>query len=314
MSDPRCDEAIRRLSNWGRWGAEDELGTINLITPRKRQEAAELVRSGEPVSLAIPFDRSGPQPHGHRRLNPQHTMLDTGGDLLAGHQPIGVGGFGGSDDMFCMATHAATHWDSLAHVFYDFKMYNDRDCGLVTTRGTSVNSITNLTEAIVTRGVLVDVARSAGADWLGIEHHITPAELEQALEEQGVEVSAGDVLILRTGTMKRARQNGGWERYVQDSEPGIGLDGLAWLHEHGVGAIAADTWAVYVIPAETELVSLPVHAVGIVHMGLPLGENFALDRLAEACQRAGRWEFLFVAPALPLTGAVGSPVNPLAIL
>lgn len=317
MKHAAVEDAIRRLSNWGRWGPEDEIGTINLITPRKKQEAAELARTGLTCSLAIPFDRAGPVPHTgtylDKRPNPQLTMLQTGTDLYAGVHEVAVDGWAFSEDMVCMGTHATTHWDSLAHQFWDFRMYNDRPCTLVDVDGAHQNSIALLADKIVTRGVLLDFPRAFGVDWLDPKHEITVADIEKTLEGQHVEARAGDILLMQTGNMKRARRNGGWDQYYLADEPGPGLEALAWFHENDIAGAAIDNWAFEVVPNEGGAIFLPVHAVGITHMGMLLGEHFYLDSLAEVCEQEDRWEFMLVAAALPLTKATGSPVNPLAI-
>jgi len=312
VPDAQVEAAIRRLSNWGRWGAEDELGTVNFITPAKRVEAAALIRRGQVFSLAIPLDERGPQPPFERRLNPRHLMLATGTDLKLGVQPGASDGVGEADDMVIMALQAATQWDSLAHAFYDFKMYNDRDCTLVNAHGASKNSIAVLSDRVVSRGVLIDLPRFQGVDWLAADHRITVAELEGALERQRVEVRSGDVLLIRTGNLRRVGPAAEWAGFTYADEPGVGLEALAWLHEREVAAAATDTWAFEVLPSGTSL-WLPVHAVGIVHMGLLVGEIFDLEALAEDCERDGTYEFFFTSPPLPFTGAVGSPINPLAI-
>jgi kynurenine formamidase len=310
--DEQIDGLIRHLSNWGRWGPDDELGTVNYITPAKRIEAAGLVRRGEVFSLAIPFDSSGPQPPGDRRLNPHHVMLQTGTDIVCGVQPNQVGGWGYADDMITMALQSATQWDSLAHQFYDYKMYNDRDCTLVSASGAEKNGIAVLSSSLVTRGVLLDLPRALDVEWLPLDHKITVAEIEKTLERQHTEVRSGDILLFRTGNMFRARQNGGWDQYTYTDEPGPGMDVLPWLHEHQVAGVASDTWAFEAIPSGASI-WLPIHAVGIVHMGLLIGEIFHLDDLAADCARDGVYDFLFSAPPLPFTRAVGSPVNPMAV-
>lgn len=312
MDDVDLDALIARLSNWGRWGDDDEIGTVNLITPRVRQEAAALVRRGEVISLAIAFDRHGPQPHGDRRPNAYHTMLATGTDVKLGVQPLSLRGCGYADDLVTLATHGATHWDSLAHQFYDFKMYNDRDCALVRADGAEFCSVTAFASQIVTRGLLLDMPAALGVDWLAIDHKITVAELETALELGRIEPRSGDVLLIRTGNMMRARRNGGWEDYSYTDEPGIGVDALPWLHEHEIAGLASDTWAFEAIPGGSSM-WLPLHAVGIVHMGLLIGENFELDALAADCAADGTYEFLLSALPLPISRAVGGPVHPVAV-
>ena len=160
MGDQQLDALIRRVSNWGRWGVEDERGTVNLITPERRRHAASLVRKGAVFSLAIPFDLDGvPQLPETRRINPQHWMLQTGTDLRAGRQGGAVDGWGYADDIVAMATHAATHWDGLSHIFYDYQMYNGRDCTLVGASGAARNGIDKLSRDLVARGVLLDFPR-----------------------------------------------------------------------------------------------------------------------------------------------------------
>lgn len=312
MGDPLIDAMIGRVSNWGRWGPEDELGTVNFLTAEVRVKAATLARTGRVFSLAIPFDESGPQPPFERRLNPRHVMLATGTDLRAGVQPNQVDGWGYADDMITMALQAATQWDSLAHAFYDYKMYNGRDCTLVNAEGASKNSIYELRDRIVGRGVLLDVARFHGLEALPLDHRITRDELDAVSARQGVEVRSGDTVLIRTGNLGRARKAGGWDRFTFDDEPGVTLDALPWFHEHEIAAAATDTWAFEALPSGTSI-WLPVHAVAIVHMGLLIGEIFDLDELAADCAADGVYEFLFVAPPLPFSRAVGSPVNPLAV-
>jgi kynurenine formamidase len=311
----RIESSAHRLSNWGRWGVEDELGTVNFINPAKRVEAASLVHSGRVFSLAIPFDRFGPQPPFERRMNPHLAMLDTGTDLRAGRQADAPKGWGYADDMVTMALQCATQWDALSHVFYDFHMYNGRDCALVGVEGAAKNSIAVLSDQLVTRGVLLDVARLHGVDALPAGHEITAEDLERTLAAQRTTVTSGDVLLVRTGHLGRIRKSGSWQGFTHAAEPGIGLDALAWLHGREIAALASDTWAVEVIGHGTtpDAIALPVHAVAIVYMGLPLGEVFDLDVLAEDCERDGVYDFLFSAAPLPITGAVGSPINPIAV-
>lgn len=306
------EELADRYSNWGRWGEDDELGTLNLITPQKRLEAAGLVRRGRTFSLAIDFGPDGPIPATDRRWNPRHAMLETGTDACAGTQAMNAEGWGVADDIISMPLQCATQWDGLSHVFHRGKMWNGYDASLVDTHGAQRNAIDKLRDAVATRGVLIDVPRALGVEWLELDHHITPAQLDEALERQGVEVTAGDAVLIRTGNLARARRDGGWDRYTHTDEPGVGLDAIPWFHERDVAAVANDTWAFEVIPSRTE-VWLPFHVVGIVHMGLLVGEIFDLEELARDCAQDGVYEFMFVAPPLPFARAVGSPVNPLAI-
>lgn len=310
--DARIDALARQLSNWGRWGPGDELGTLNLVTPEKRLEGARCVRTGSTISLALELRPDLPQPAGSGRLNPQHVMTETGTDAACSGR---TGAY--SDDVLAMSLHAATHWDALAHVFHRGRMYNDRSCTEVTSAGAKANSIVPVAQRMVTRGVLVDVARRQGVDALPPDHEVTVAELEAALEAERVELRAGDALLVRTGQLGRVAAAGAWTEFTEIAdrlplEPGIGADCLPWLHDHDVAAVACDNWAVEHLAADTPG-RLPVHEVGIVHMGLLLGEIFRLDELAAACAADGRYDFLLAASPLPVRGGVGGAVNPVAI-
>jgi kynurenine formamidase len=310
--DARIDALARELSNWGRWGADDELGTLNLVTPAKRVEAAACISAGEPISLALELRAGVPQAPGSPRINPQHFMTETGADAAAKNRPAAY-----ADDVLTMSTHAATHWDALSHVFHRSRMYNDRPCTDVTSAGARANSIVPVASRMVTRGVLVDVARHLGVEALAPDHEVTVAQLTAALDAQGVELRPGDALLVRTGRLGAIEATGAWHEYTEIGdrlplEPGIGADSLPWLHEHGIAAVACDNWAVEHLDAGNPG-RLPVHEVGIVHMGLLLGENFCLDALAAACAADRRYDFLLAAAPLPVRGGVGGAVNPVAI-
>lgn len=311
-----ADEELRalaaRVCNWGRWGPDDELGTVNHIDEAARLAGVAEVRTGEALSLSLPYRRNGLQPPGDRRLDPQHTMLQTGTDLRAGVQAGAVGGWGYSDDMVTMALQCSTHWDSLAHAFHDYKMYNDRPCELVSAAGAERNAIDVLQHKLATRGVLLDVAEAFGLSWLEPGRVIDVDDLERAAEALEVEVRQGDVVLVRTGAIARARASGSWEEYSYSAEAGLAPSVLPWLDERRVAAVATDNWACEVLPSNSSIM-LPLHAVGIVYMGLVVGENFDLDELARRCRADGRYGFLFVAAPLPFERAVGGPVNPMVL-
>ncbi|HKJ23587.1 MAG TPA: cyclase family protein, partial [Myxococcota bacterium] len=295
----------RRYSNWGRFGPDDERGTLNFITPERVLAALRLPRHGRVISCGLPFERDGPARGG--RWNPIHTMLADGGDVT--RRP---GGFAYADDAVHMPLQCGTQWDALAHVFYDGRMYGDRDIALVSSSGAAANSIDKIRDGVVGRGVLLDVARHRGVDWLEDGEGIAPEELDACAERQGVTVEPGDVVLLRTGKMARHLEAGSWDGYVGPS-PGLSLHCARWIFEREVAAVASDTFCVEVNPPETRDCVMPLHMVSLRNTGLLLGEMFALDTLAEACAEDGEWAFLFAAPPLPITGAVGSPINPLAI-
>lgn len=306
------DDVIEKVNNWGRFGIDDELGTLNYVTDEKRKTAAGLIRKGKTFSLAIPFDRYGPQPPRDRRLNPQHIMLASGADVQSQSQPGSKAGYGYADDMVIMALQSATHWNALAHMFHGFRMYNDRPCTLVSSEGAAKNSIAVVQDKVVSRAVLLDFPRALGLPYLPEDFRIGVDEIETTLTAQNIELEPGDILLFRTGYLSHTELSGGWEHYTYTNEPGPGIEVLPFLHEHQIAAVASDTWAFEVVPSGTSL-WLPVHAIGIVYMGLLMGENFYLDEWARDCANDGVYDAFFCAPPIPFSRAVGSPVNPIVI-
>ncbi|MEK7701017.1 MAG: cyclase family protein [candidate division NC10 bacterium] len=305
-------EAVQKYRNWGKWGPEDELGTLNYITPDVVRHSAQMVRRGVTFSLAIPFDNTGPQINQPRRFNPIHRMILTGPDFTTG-AITRPGGVGFADDMVIMALQCATQWDALAHCFLDGQLYNGYDANLVASQGARRNGIEKMARHIVTRGVLFDMPRVKGVPWLEPGYAITADDLDAALRVHKIGVGTGDALLVRTGQMTTCRQRGGWGDYAGGDAPGLSFHTAGWLHARQIAALATDTWGMEVRPNEIPDTYQPLHQVLIPGMGLLVGEIFDLDTLAEDCARDGVYEFQFVAPPLPITGAVGSPINPLAI-
>jgi kynurenine formamidase len=311
------DEYCERFRNWGRWGDDDQRGTANFITPEMVRGAAALVRTGQVISLALPYDAGGPQTGGLGRFNPIHLMLRTGSDHALGVQRTGgqprPRGFGGADDIVIMPLQSGTQWDALAHIHRHGKMYNGYESGLVTAAGATKNGIENHRASLVGRGVLLDVARFKGVDHLEPGYAITAEDLDATAAQQGVTVGEGDIVLVRTGDMGRCLRAGTWDGYAGGDAPGLSFYTAPWLYERRIAALATDTWGVEVRPNELPDSFQPLHLVAIVNMGLILGEIFALDELGEACAGDGVYEFMFAGPPLPFTGAVGSPLNPVAI-
>jgi kynurenine formamidase len=303
----------RRYSNWGRWGAEDERGALNFITPERILAATALPRQGKVISCGLNFDHKGPQTGIGGRHNPIHFMLQDGGDVLAGAQDGIPGGFRYADDAVTMPLQCGTQWDALSHVFYDGKMYNDQPIELVTSRGAKKNGIEAAKNGVVGRGVLLDIPRHRGELWLQNGSVIGPADLEECAEAQGVAIESGDIVLVRTGMMTRCLAEGSWEGYCGGPAPGLSVHCSGWLYEREISAICTDTWGIEVLPNETEDCFQPLHMISLRNTGVLFGEIFHMDALAEACSLDRRYAFLFTAPPLPITGAVGSPINPLAI-
>ena len=315
--DRHVAEAAEAFRNWGRWGDDDVLGTLNFIDDAKRAEAAALVRAGRSFSLSQPFDMNGPQQGWRRRTNPVHTMLDTGTDAAAGVQgfPHGVGG---ADDVIAMPLQCSTQWDGLGHIFDRGLAWNGRPAGsVVTSDGDLVTGIEHAASAIVSRGVLLDLGRflrpggAVGDGELPDGYAITAAELEACISAQGPTstVGRGDIVLVRTGRYSLARREG-WNGYAGGASAGLSFTTAGWLHRT---EIATDTWGFEVRPNEFDDAFQPLHQIAIPNIGLTIGEMWDLDALAAQCAADARYEFLLVAPPLPITGAVGSPVNPIAL-
>jgi kynurenine formamidase len=309
----RAEDAIRaaakRCSNWGRWAEDDALGTLNHIDDEKRVAAARLVRSGRSFSLALPLGLDGPQTGGFRS-NPVHTM-----SRIQGDGPGRPHGFGSADDVLFMYLQSATHWDGLGHIADHGLVWNGRPAReVVTSTGDIGTGIERVASDVVTRGVLLDVGRIIGGGELPDGHAITERELEDTIREHGesAAVGRGDVVLLRTGQLSRARREG-WGTYAGGPAPGLSFHTVDWLHRTEIAGIASDTWGVEVRPNEFPEAFQPLHQVMIPHLGLLVGEMFDLEGLAAACRSDGRYDFMLVAAPLPVTGAVGAPANPIAV-
>ncbi|WP_245819801.1 cyclase family protein [Rhodococcoides yunnanense] len=316
-SDPEGEiaKAARRNSNWGRWGEDDVRGTMNYLTDDKRAAAGSLIRRGVSFSLSQSFDMDGPQKGWRRRTNPVHTMLDTGTDAAAGLQGF-PHGIGGADDVVSMPLQCSTQWDGLGHIFDHGVAWNGRPAGeVVTSSGDGVTGIETVANGIAGRGVLVDVGAVFGeAGELPDGFAITTDHLARTIREQGpsAEIARGDLVLVRTGQLSRARRLG-WGDYAGGPAPGLSFTTADWLHDSEIAAIATDTWGFEVRPNEFDVAFQPLHQVAIPNIGLFLGEMWDLDELAADCAADGVYEFFLTAAPIPVTGAVGAPVNPIAV-
>jgi kynurenine formamidase len=304
-----------RVSNWGRWGDDDVLGTLNLLTDARRREAAGLVRTGRSYSLSQSFDMDGPQKGWRRRTNPVHTMLDTGTDAVAGVQGF-PHGIGGADDVIAMPLQCSTQWDGLGHIFDHGRAWNGRPADqVVTSLGDRVTGIETVADLVAGRGVLLDVGRAVGEDGeLPDGFAITEEHLEATIATQGptAALERGDIVLVRTGQLSRARRDG-WGDYAGGPAPGLSFTTADWLHRTEIAAIATDTWGFEVRPNEFDHAFQPLHQIVIPHIGLFVGEMWDLDALADACAADGHYDFFLTAAPLRVTGAVGAPVNPVAV-
>jgi kynurenine formamidase len=305
-------ETAARCSNWGKWGPDDERGTLNYITPEVIVRAAALVRRGVVFSLALPFNAKGPQINQPRRFNPIHRMMLTGPDCTTGALKF-PGGVGFADDMITMPLQCGTQWDALSHCFTGGRMYNGYDANLVASNGAKKNGIEKIARGVVSRGLLVDLPRVKELPWLEPGYAITVDDLEAALEHHRVTAGTGDILMVRTGHLAMCRHDGAWGTYAGGDAPGLSFHTADWVHQRQLAGVATDTWGMEVRPNEIADSFQPLHQIFIPAMGLLIGEIFDLESLADDCAADGVYEFFFTAPPLPITGAVGSPINPLAI-
>lgn len=311
---------FERLSNWGRWGDDDQLGTLNLITAQKRLEAVGLVKEGVVIPLGMDLDPENPDPIGRETVLKRETAVHHLGDRIQGTREV-----------IEMQTHGSpTHMDAPSHMAWDGRLYNGYPASEVTTAGGARKmGIEHARGGVVSRGVLLDIPGLRGVDWLEPGEAIYPEDLDGAEERQGVRVQEGDVLIARTGYLRRVEVQGPADRRCNGYHAGC----LPWLHERGVSVISSDalndiqpsgyglTTQIIDIPVEerskipneeVELL-LPVHCVALVAMGAWLIDNVVVEELLQACQERGRWEFLITIEPLRWVGSSGSQVNPLAI-
>jgi kynurenine formamidase len=295
------------VNNWGRWGADDEIGTLNLITDEVVREAATAVCSGRRVPLALPLQQDGVQTGMMPgRVNPLHAMVQINQEIF------GPGTVACSDDAVTMGLQAATHWDALTHVSHSGVLYNGRPAASITPHGGAEFSGIDKARHIVSRGVLLDVARARGTARLEGSYAVTPEDLEAAEELAGTRVRAGDIVLVRTGQVQ-VYLAGDKHAYGYPS-PGLSIRTPEWFHARDVAAVANDTLTFEIFPPEIEDLWLPVHALDLVEMGMLQGQNWNLEELSTACGQEGRYTFLLSAMPEPFVGATGTPVAPVAIL
>ncbi|MFB7220999.1 cyclase family protein [Streptomyces sp. NPDC056227] len=300
-------EIAKHVNNWGRWGADDEIGTLNLITDAVVRDAAATVRTGQRIPLALPLQQDGVQsgliPG---RVNPLHAMVQINQELF------GPGTVATSDDIVTLGLQAATHWDALTHASHSGKIYNGRPATTVTAHGGAEFSGIDKPPHLVSRGVLLDVARAHGVDRLPGDHAVTPEDLDAAEEFAGIRVRAGDIVLVRTGQVQ-VYLAGDKHAYAYPS-PGLSIRTPEWFHARDVAAVANDTLTFEIFPAEIEDLWLGVHALDLVEMGMLQGQNWNLETLSTACAEERRYGFLLSAMPEPFVGATGTPVAPVALL
>ncbi len=297
LSKLDVEQMVQALSNWGRWGKDDQLGTLNLITPEKRRGAAGLVKEGVSIALArnvtkVRVGVSAPF---------EHRMIQNG---LAPNAESAT-------DVYSTQYHGytQTHLDALCHVFYEGQMYNGFSQRDVTEQGAAELSVINMKDGIFTRGVLMDFPWLFGVDYLKGAHAIYPEDLDAWEQKAGLEIGSGDAAFIRTGRWARWQAEGEWD--VQRGSAGLHVSCMPWFKSRDVAVFGSDL-ALDVMPSGVEGVRLPVHLLAIVAMGAPILDNCDLEPLSKAARARNRWEFLLTLAPLAVEGGTGAPINPTA--
>ena len=294
-------ELFRSLSSWGRWGERDQRGALNHLDAGRVVAASRLVQEGTTVTLSLPMNTKASEDNPEPAVHYMTTTGDSGAEGLQFAKD-----FVGAD----YHHDGHTHIDALCHVIYDGSLYNGAPATAVTDEGATADAIDLLASGLVARGVLLDIPRVLGVPWLEPGQHVFRGDLDAAAQEQGVTVEEGDVLLVRTGHTRRLAELGSWD--TANAKSGLHPTAMPLLAERGVSALGGDGNS-DTAPSSTEGVGFPIHVLALNAMGVHLLDYLQLEDLLAACERTGRWEFLFVAAPLRITGGTGSPLNPLAV-
>lgn len=306
ISAKEFDQLFESLKNWGRWGTEDEKGTLNYITPETIRNAVATVKSGRSVSMSIPINTlSGPD-----NPNPAiHYMANTH-DI-----DIGSGELRFATDFLGMQFHGDchTHMDALCHIAYKGLLYNGKPAASVTVCGANDYDITAYAHGIVGRGVLIDVPRYRGVKWLEPGEAVTREEIEAIEKSEGVRIKEGDIMVFRTGHHRRRLELGAWDPgYTGQGRAGLDPYSLTLLHERKVSVFLPDGDG-EVVPSYVEGIQYPIHPLQITAMGMACADSLQFEELAQVCEEEKRFEFMVVITPLRLPKGTGSPINPIAV-
>ena len=298
LTEEDIDRWMTELSNWGRWGEDDQLGAVNLITPEKRKQAAALVREGISFSLARPLDKE----KGIDNPSPlEHVMIRNGVDHPGRS----------SADTYSISYHgsAHSHLDALSHFYHQGKMYNGFPQEAVTREGASKLDVLTLGDGIFTRAVLVDLPQLKGVPYLEAGTPVVPEDLEAWEKKTGVRVSSGDVVLVRTGRWVRRAAVGPFTS--ASGMAGLHASSARWFKQRDVAMVGTDS-VTDVRPSGIEGPGFPLHRLLLVGLGVHIFDNLDLEELSRTSTRLGRWEFLLTVAPMPVPGGTGSPVNPIA--
>lgn len=291
------DRLMTELSNWGRWGKDDQLGTMNLITPEKRKHAASLVREGRVISLSQQLSTV-------KSLDNESPMVRATSVSREGAR-----------DTYTFAEHGNyfTHLDALCHQFWDGKIYNGLSGMSVVTNtdGASKLSIDVLKDGIFGRGILMDIPRLKGLPYLEPETPIYPEDLDAWEKKAHIKFTGGEIIFIRTGRWGRRAKLGGWDQALHSA--GLTVSCARWLKERDIAVLASDNVS-DIKPSGIEGVSMPIHKLVLIAMGAPMVDNCDLEELSEATNRRQSWEFLVTMAPMRAPGGTGSPINPTVVL
>jgi kynurenine formamidase len=297
LTKENIDQMMTSLSNGGRWGKEDQLGALNLITSSKRKQAASLVREGVTVSMARNVIKA------KEESSPafDHRMVQTGVN------PDSTS----SSDLYSVQYHGftQTHLDALCHLFYQGKMYNGYPQQAVTDGGAAKLSVIQIKNGIFTRGVLMDLPALFGEPYLKGAKAIYPEDLEAWEKKVGIKIASGDAVLIRTGRWARRAAEGQWE--IEKESAGLHASCMPWLNKRDIAVLGSDL-ATDVMPSGVAGVMMPVHQLAVIAMGVPILDNCDFEELSKEAKRLKRWEFLLIVAPLAVEGGTGSPINPLA--
>jgi kynurenine formamidase len=306
VSAQEFERLFQQLCNWGRWGQDDNRGTLNYITPERVRAAARLVRTGRSVSLALPVNTvagpDNPRPALHYMIHRHDADIPQGAPRFA-------------TDFLASEIHgdSFTHIDALCHVSYRGELYNGKPASNVTPQGAKLQDITAFAHGIVARGVLLDIPRLRGVPWLEPGEAVTREELEAAEQNQGVTLGEGDILLFRTGHHRRRLKLGPWNNgYDGEGKAGLHVTALPLLHERKIAAFFPDGDG-ETVPSGIEGIAYPIHLIQIVAMGMVCADSLQFEELVEVCEEQKRWEFMVVACPLRWPGGTGSLLNPIAV-
>ncbi len=301
------ERIFAQVSNWGRWGPEDQLGTLNYLTPASVVQAARLVRSGRQASMSLPINTTA----GPDNPNPAIHHVIQGHDI-----DIGSGGVRFGFDFLGIAFHGDchTHMDAMCHLSWRGRTYNGKPAlEVLTTRGATSLDVDAYSTGLVGRGVLFDIPRFRGVEWLEPGEAVSREELEAYEAAMGIEMREGDIFVFRTGHHRRRLALGAWDNSsAGEGKAGLHVDTVPWMHERRISAFLPDGDG-EAVPSSVDGIAYPIHPLQLVAMGMLTADSLQLEDVARASEDEGRLDFLVVGLPLRIVGGTGSPWNPIAI-